>query len=363
MLIDKISPHGGDIYKNRTIGAGLDFSANVNAFGVPPAVIDAVRGLGADAISRYPDPYCTRLRRALSEWYGGSVDPDCILCGNGASELIYAFAFALAKEAAGAVPAPALIVSPAFCEYESALFAAGVPVEYYDMRESDGFSLTRGVLKFDLERYSAVFVCSPNNPTGLTVDAPLVDELAARCSRLFFDVCFLSLSDCPDEYDIPSLIRRNRSLAVLDTFTKSHGMAGLRLGWCISSDAELLSAMSEMSPCWNVSAAAQAAGIAAACEREWLTRTRTVLCREREYMRRRLESLGVYVYPGRANYLLMRSDAPLCGALLEKYHILVRSCGSYRGLDGHYIRAAVKEREQNERLIAAIEEITKEAAV
>lgn len=360
MLIDKISPHGGDIYKNCTVGEGLDFSANVNAFGAPPAVIDAVRGLGVDEISRYPDPYCTRLRRALSEWYG-NVYPDSILCGNGASDLIYAFAFTLAKEAAGAVPAPALIVSPAFCEYESALIAAGVPVEYYDMRERDGFSLTRDILKFDLERYSAVFVCSPNNPTGLTVDAPLVDELAARCRRLFFDVCFLSLSDCPDEYDIPSLIRRHRSLAVLDTFTKSHGMAGLRLGWCISSDAELLSAMSEMSPCWNVSAAAQVAGIAAAGEREWLAQMRTVLCREREYMRRRLESFGVYVYPGHANYLLMRSEAPLYGALLEKYHILVRDCSSYRGLDERYIRAAVKERGQNEQLIAAIEEITKEA--
>ena len=356
MLINKTSPHGGDIYKNKVT---LDFSANVNACGAPASVIDAVRNLDAGDIIRYPDPYCTELRRALSLWYDG-VNDDSILCGDGASELIYAFAYTLADHLP---PSPALIVSPTFCEYETALTAAGVPVEYYDMSCRDLFSLTDGILRLDLERYCAVFVCSPNNPTGNVVDNALIEELAKRCRYLFLDTCFLSLSDAHDDYNIATLTERYPSLVILDAFTKSFGLAGLRLGWCVCSDEKLLSAMSEKSPCWNVSSVAQTAGIAAVKETEWLSHTREIICRERESMRERLGDIGIFSYPGRANYLLLRTGIPLYEPLLHGYGILVRDCSRYRGLndpDAHYTRVAVREHSQNLQLIDAIDKIIKE---
>ena len=166
MLINKKSPHGGDIYTNRV---RLDFSANLNPAGTPPTVVDALQK-AAETCAAYPDPYCTALRDGIASVE--RVPAQTILCGNGAAELIYAFAYALPKEK------PALIVSPTFCEYETALTAAGIKADHYVLKQSDGFRVTEDFFQTDFASYCAVFLCSPNNPTGITVKGDIIRRLA-----------------------------------------------------------------------------------------------------------------------------------------------------------------------------------------
>ena len=346
MLINKKSPHGGDIYTN---AVRLDFSANINPAGMPDAVKQALYD-AVEHCERYPDPYCTKLRRKIAEHE--QVPEDCILCGNGAAEMIYAYALSLPKEK------PALIVSPTFCEYEQALTAAGIAVEHYIMKESDGFRLTEDFLQTDFARYAAVFLCSPNNPTGITVEPSILHAIAETGVRLFCDFCFLDLTGTPEKYGIPALLERYPNLTILRAFTKSYAMAGVRLGYAMSRDAEFLAAMSAKTQCWNVSALAQAAGIAALGCTDWLTESVRKISAERRYLSEKLTHLGIRVYPGEANYLLLYSDDDLYRKLMTR-RIMVRDCSNSAGLSAGFVRIAVRTREENDALLTALKEVLK----
>ena len=346
MLINKKSPHGGDIY---TKTVKLDFSANINPAGMPDAVRQALMD-AAKSCEVYPDPYCTGLRQKIAEYE--RVPADGILCGNGAAELIYACAYALSKDK------PALIVSPTFCEYEQALSAADLPAEHYLLREENGFRLTEDFLRTDFTRYSAVFLCSPNNPTGITIDPSIICAVLGTGVRLFCDFCFLDLTDTPDKYDIPVLLQTCPNLIILRAFTKSYAMAGVRLGYVLCSDAGFLTEMSEKTQCWNVSTLAQAAGIAALDGTEWLTESVIQISGERKRLSAELSPLGIRVYPGEANYLLLYSDKNLPELLLSR-GIMVRDCSNYVGLGRGYIRIAVRTREENDLLLTELKEVLK----
>ena len=344
MLLKQKNPHGGDTY-NKTVE--LDFSSNINPLGMPPAVVSAIQKKAEDC-SAYPDPYCRRLRTKLAAVE--KVPEDCILFGNGAAELIYAFAYALPKEK------PALLYSPTFSEYETALRAAGVPVEHYFMREEEGFRLTERFLETDFSRYSAVFLCTPNNPTGLTVPARFFEAILLTGVRLFADLCFLDLSDEPGKYDVPALLKRYPNLTVLKAFTKNYAIAGVRLGYVLCSDGDFLQKMSEKSPCWNVSSLAQAAGEAALGCGDWIREAVNLIRTERARLQKALEDFGFRVYPGEADYLFFYSEADLCGPLLDR-GILVRDCSNYVGVRKGHIRVAVRTKAENDRLLAAIREV------
>lgn len=302
MLINRKSPHGGDIYTYSSVR--LDLSANINPLGMPDAVKKALYAAVEDC-QAYPDPYCTELRRRLA--VHERISADHFLCGNGAAELIYAYDFALPKDK------PALIVSPTFCEYGQALAAAGIMSEHYILKEADGFRLTDELLQTDLGQYSAVFLSSPNNPTGITVKSEIIR-------------------------------------GILDT--------GVRLGYAISSDTEFLAKMSEKTQCRNVSILAQAAGIAALGCGDWLEGSVRQISAERKRLSEKLCALGIRVYSGEANYLLLYSERDLAKKLMER-GITVRSCANYIGLGDGYIGIAVRTREENDILLTELKEVLK----
>ena len=346
MLLNRPNPHGGDIYKNRV---RLDFSANINPAGMPGAVRDAlIRSV--DRASVYPT--CSALREAVGAAEG--IGPDRILCGCGAAELIYSFAYALTPVR----EKPALIVSPTFSEYRSALGAAGIGAEDVLLRESDGFRLTEDILALDFSRYCALFLCSPNNPTGLAVPPSLVRRLADTGIRMLLDCCFLDLTDDPGRYDLPALIEEHPNLTVLRAFTKSYAMAGVRLGYALCADGAFLTSMSERTQCWNVPTMAQEAGIAAVGCGAWLRASVKAISAERTRLYDALTRLGLFVVPGEANYLLIRAEEEkdLPGKLLRA-GILVRDCSNYTGLGPGWVRIAVRTPEENDALLTAVGEV------
>ena len=346
MLINEINPHGGDVYTHKGM---LDFSANINPFGIPDPVKTAV-AKAIDNCTAYPDPYCCRLRERLAG--EEKVPEEWILCGNGAAELIYSFAYSLPKDK------PALIVSPTFSEYQKALSAAGIPSEYFMLEERNCFVLGDNIMNKDFSIYSALFICTPNNPTGITVRPDLLDKLAATGIRLFCDMCFMDLTDSPKRYNVLDLLKKYPNLVILKAFTKSFAIPGLRLGYVLCSDKEFIALMSEKSPCWNVSTPAQAAGCEALECKKWLSGTVKSISGERERMSASLSSMGIKIYPGEANFLLLYSEVDLYGRLLKK-GILVRDCSNYQGLRKGFIRIAIRKPEENDKLLSAIREVLK----
>ena len=343
MLYQTENRHGGDIYDG---GIALDFSANVSPLGTPRSVTDAIER-ALPELYRYPDPYCRTLVQTISEYEG--VPKNFVLCGNGASELIYAYC--------GAVrPKRAMELAPTFSEYSLALRRTGCEVVRFALKQEENFDLRENFLPIlAREKIDALFLCNPNNPPGRLIADDLLEEILRICREkniaLFVDECFLSLSDggvdlTPSLSDFPQLF-------ILKAFTKSFGMAGLRLGYGLSADEALLRKMSAAVPPWNVSALAQAAGVAALGDAEFLERNRAVIRAERPRLEERLRELGFWVCPSQANYILFRGEAGLADRLRER-GAAIRDCANFEGLGPGWYRAAVRLREENDALLDAM---------
>ena len=343
MLYQTENPHGGDIYGG---DIRLDFSANTNPLGTPPGVLAAVSGC-LQQLHRYPDPYCRELVAAIAAFEG--VPPEWILCGSGAAELIYAYCASLGRVTAAEL-------APTFSEYALALRQGRSTLVRYFLKQEENFQPGRDFLDFSRrQRPQAVFLCSPNNPTGQVIDRGLLEEILAFCQeqgiRLFLDECFGDLSD--SQQTMKDHLADSPNLLVLKAFTKSYGMAGLRLGYCLCSDKELLSRMAAWVQPWNVSTPAQAAGKAALAETGFLEQTRMLIAQERPWLCSQLESLGLWVCPSQANYLLFRGPENL-GQQLRREGIALRSCANYPGLGPEWYRTAVRCRRENQQLVWAV---------
>ena len=343
--------HGGDLLtaQSRYGGAVLDFSTNLNPLGMPPQVKQAAAEADGAA---YPDPLCRHLRQAIAAHDG--MEEGQVICGNGAADLIFRLAFALK-------PRKALLTAPTFSEYEGALTCVGCQVERYALGIDRDFDLDEGFLKAIVPGVELVFLCTPNNPTGRLIDPELLAEAARRCrdvgARLVVDECFLPLAGggaslAPRLTEFPHLF-------LLRAFTKSYAMAGLRLGYGLSADLELLETLGRFAQPWSVSAPAQAAGTAAftRCP-QWPEQARALVERERPVLAAGLEGLGCRVVPSQANYLLFQAEyiTDLKEKLLQR-GILLRSCANYHNLGPDWYRVCVKGGEENRRLLAALKEV------
>ena len=345
--------HGGDVLtaSARYGGPVLDCSANLNSLGLPPAVGEAAAE-AAKIAAPYPDPLCRALRAAIAAHDG--VEPEQVLCGGGAADLIYRLVYALG-------PRRALVTAPAFSEYEAALAAAGCAVARHLLRRERNFDVDEGLLEAIGPDTELVFLCTPNNPTGRLIDQELLLAAAEKCrglgAVLAVDECFLPLA-CGGPGLAPWL-EEYPNLLLLRAFTKSYAMAGLRLGYALCADTALLERMSAGGPPWSVSTPAQAAGLAALTQcPHWPEKARAFLEGERPALAEGLSALGLDVVPGQANYLLFRAAGvtDLKERMLTK-GVLIRSCANYHGLGEDWYRVCVGQAEQNRRLLAALREV------
>lgn len=350
--------HGGDIY---TYGDVLDYSSNINPFGAPRCAKEAAR-TAAESIEHYPDNRCRELGVALSGYLG--IDTDRIAFGNGAADLIFGLAFA-------EKPSKALLVAPSFAEYAQALEASGCNVVYHGLDRDKGFDLDEGYLDALGEDIDMLFLCTPNNPTGRAMDKGLLERVMDRCGelgiRMVLDECFCDFLDDPEKQTMMEYVAdgEHPQLVVLRAFTKIYGMPGIRLGYMLSSDDDLMERMQRTRQPWSVSNVAQAAGIAALSAEDasqsddglgWSERTRRYVSGERAWLEGKLDELGVEHLPSDANFILLRSDADLFSGMLE-HGILIRDCSNYIGLETGYYRIAVKRREQDELLVDALSQV------
>ena len=344
--------HGGDWagFAARHGQMPLDFSANVSPLGIPDGVRRAIEKAAAKT-DRYPNPLCRELCAGIAEKEG--LPPERILCGNGAADLIYRAV--LARR-----PHRALLTAPTFAEYGAALRLAGCQTAYYKLRGETGFIFDSGILEAIQPGVDMVFLCQPNNPTGLTIPRPLLIRILKQCrsvgALLVLDECFCDFLDEPAACSLTGELQSTKNLLILKSFTKLYAMAGVRLGYCLSADPALLEAMASAGPPWSVSSLAQAAGLAALDEGNYVQQVQALIRAERPWLAAELKDLGLRVVPGEANYLLFRCGTPLAVPLAEK-GILLRECGNYRGLDETWYRSAVRTHEENQHLIQALREV------
>ena len=337
--------HGGDVYAH---AGAIDFSANVNPLGMPPEAVQALRD-NIGAFEAYPDVAYRDLRRAIAHAEG--VPERFIVCTAGVTDLLHRICDTLQF-------GTALVTAPCFSGYEQALERANTTIVRHALEEGDGFELTNAIQGFSegADAPDAVFLCNPNNPTGLTIDADLLsrvlDEARAANIYVVLDECFLDFTHEPSA--VPSC-EEYPNLIIMRAFTKMYAMAGLRLGYGICSDTALVDHLDKAGQLWAVSTPAQVAGVAALEADGWLDRTRAYVDEQRAVLTQGLCALGLSVVPGKANYLMFKSEQPLYEPLLAK-GFLIRRCENYVGLDGRWYRIAVRTAEENEAFLEALRE-------
>ena len=340
-----IQQHGGDIYRNQV---EVDYSVNTNPLGPPEGVLEVLR-TNADQIVHYPDMHCEALKKKIAEYE--QVSENEILCGNGAAELIYGVVQAVK-------PQKALLTAPCFAEYGLALQTVGSEYFYYYCKEEFGFQIQEDFLDQITKDVDMLFLCNPGNPIGQTIEKEFLIRILNRCRDcqviVVLDECFIEFLSDSQKYEMIELRQEYPNLFILKAFTKIFCMPGLRLGYMIGTNRELMQKTRKMLQPWNVSVVAQLCGIEAlnSCE-EYLEESEKFLNKEKERILETIQRLGnetFAVYGSKANYIFFKGPKGLYEKAL-KNRMLIRDCGNYPGLSEGYYRVAVRSREENERLI------------
>ncbi len=343
--------HGGDIYsfQNETGQMPLDFSENTNPFMLPEGVKKAIIA-GIEQYNVYPDPECRNLKNAVSQYY--NIKEEQLVFGNGAADLIFKIAYGLR-------PKCALILAPTFSEYELALQKVDTKVEYFCLKEEEQFAVTEEILT-RIPGHDIVYICNPNNPTGKVCSKALMQKIAQTCKEnqayLVVDECFMDFVPEWNHYSLLEEVEKYDNIIILKAFTKIFAMAGLRLGFGVSSNQSLLHGIQNAGQPWSVSTVAQVAGIACCKEDAYVKESLADIQKEKQYVKEALENLGFFVYESDANYLLLKSELDLAEALKCK-GIMVRPCGNYHNLTKEYFRIGIKRRGENQKLVKALQEI------
>lgn len=344
------SIHGGDIYRNNV---KLDYSVNINPVGIDGKIKTRIN-MNLDALEHYPDPEQMRLKSALGRKF--DIFPDNIVCGNGASELFLAIVHAL-------TPKKIVCPVPSFYGYERVAWAAGAELRCYQLKEENDYDLDSGILEMLKSEVDLLFLTNPNNPVGNRIENQLLEEILRTCREnniwVVLDECFIEFLG-HSNYDVKERLHRYPNLMIVRAFTKYFAIPGIRLGYMMSWDENLLNKIRLNLPEWNISVLAETAGVAALECEEVYENTGILISRERTYLetfiKRAFMESGkeIRIYRGEANFILIKTDFDLYSNMLER-GILIRDCSNFRGLGTGYYRIAVKSHEDNEIFIDTLE--------
>jgi histidinol-phosphate aminotransferase len=329
----------------------IKMASNENPLGTSDQVRKAVLD-HAGSIHRYPRAGSPDLVRALAGHCG--VEPECIVAGNGSDEIIDLLIRAMARPGIDNIVA----FSPCFSIYRLQARLSGVEFRQAPLGKDFTFDWD-GLMGLVDHSTALVFVTSPDNPSGY---APPVEELL-RCASALPEGCLLVVDEAYMDFAVPqdrfSLLGKGRlpeNVAILRTFSKMHGLAGLRLGYGILP-ARLADILLRIKLPFSVNILAEAAGMAALKDSAFAEATLSAVVQGREYLASALSGLGCTVYPSQANFLLVRpqKDARLLYEGLLARGLIIRYLRSY-GMPA-CVRVSIGTMAENEELVRNIEEL------
>ncbi len=321
---------------------------NTNECPYPPSprVLDAIRAAANGDLRLYPDPNSTALRTAIADYY--DVGRDHVFVGNGSDEIL-AFAFQALLNHTGPLVYPDITYSfyPVYCQLN------GITAETVAL--NDDFSLNLEAIP---DHAAAVIFPNPNAPTGQTVSLAAISRL---CRRLPDQVIVVDEAyvDFGADTAVP-LVKDHPNLLVVQTFSKSRALAGLRVGFAIGQP-ELLAGLERVKNSFNsypVDRLASAGGIAAIEDRKGFDHDRQRIIESRQWLSAQLIQLGFEVVPSQANFVFARHprhDAGELAVALRERAIIVRHFRLPR-IDQH-LRITIGTREECDALVNALKEI------
>lgn len=349
--------HGGNIYKFQREGKIdiLDYSSNINPLGVPQKFINIAKE-SFNKLVNYPDPYYIDLRKKIAEF--NSLDLSNIIVGNGATEILFLYLKALK-------PKKVLILAPCFAEYERALKSVSAEINYFELKESDNFYPDIENLKKEIETnsYDLLLFCNPNNPTGQFIKLEDIRVVVEACenknTKIFVDEAFIEFIENWQEKTVSLL--KNKNIFIMRAFTKFFAIPGLRLGYGIGFNDEILNKMWDEKEPWTVNTFANLAGLVMLDDKEYIEKSEKWILEEKKFMYKELSEFQyLKAYKTECNFILLKiqniSSTSLRDKMIEK-NILIRDASNFKFLDYHFVRLAIKDRESNIKVLEALADI------
>lgn len=349
--------HGGNIYRLQREGKEnlLDYSSNINPLGVPEKFKERVVK-SFHILEKYPDPEYVELRENIAKYNG--VKLENIVVGNGATEILFLYMKAMK-------PKKTLIVAPAFAEYKRALDTIESEILYYPLLEENSWNLDVENFLKELPQCDLVVICNPNNPTGSFIPLENIkrinSELEKRGIRLFIDEAFIEFVE--DWENQTAILLKSKNIFIMRALTKFFAVPGVRLGYGITFDNEVLKKMESYKEPWSVNSFAELAGKTMLWDSEYIEATEKWIAEEKKWFFEESQKIeNIKTYKTNVNFILVKllkyNSSYVREKMIEK-GVVVRDASNFQYLNESYIRLAIKNRENNIKVLKALEEVMK----
>lgn len=328
----------------------IKLASNENPLGPSPKAMEAVRRR-LSSVNRYPDSSGYYLKKRLARSL--RLEPNNIVLGNGSDELIDLIIKAFVEEEESV-----LTSDTSFLEYKiiasvNARNVISVPLKYF---KYDLDALKRKVN----DKTKVIFIANPNNPTGTYVTKYEIEEFLRGLPErviVVLDEAYDAFIDV-DDFPISLNYIRRKNVLVLKTFSKSYGLAGLRIGYCLGN-TELISYLERARQPFNVNSLAHDAAIAALDDNKFLARTRAAILSGKEYLYKNISEMGLVYVASVANFILIDvgRDGFMVFKEMLKYGVIVRDMRQY-GLK-NFIRVTIGTKKENIRFVRVLRKVLK----
>lgn len=352
--------HGSDLEKiERIYGIKkediVSFSANVNPLGVSPKLRSTLAS-HIDAITTYPDREYTSLRNCIAEYAG--TEADHVIVGNGSTELISLFI--QIKH-----PKKAVVIGPTYSEYEREISLGGGTTLYYPLKEENDFILDVEDFTSSLnESVDLVVICNPNNPTSSCINRQTMRRILDVCKRydifVMVDETYVEFANNMEEITAVSLTNYYNNIIILRGTSKFFAAPGLRLGYAITGNTDLIKLINTRKNPWTINSLAVIAGEIMFTDQEYIKETKELISSERDRIYEILKNHPDFkVYQPSGNFMLvklLRSDIT-SQDLFDKtirHGMMIRDCSTFPFLDNKYIRFCIMSREMNDKLLSCL---------
>lgn len=352
--------HGSDleiVEKNYGINKEkiISFAANVNPLGISPKLKNTLSDQ-IDSITSYPDREYTSLRKGIAEYVNAEIED--IIVGNGSTELISLFI--QIKN-----PKKALIIGPTYSEYEREVSLGGGCSLYYRLEEENDFRIDIGALDKELDKeIDLLVICNPNNPTSSAITRNDMRKILDICKKkgifVMVDETYVEFTEDIDKITCIPLTRYYNNIVILRGISKFYAAPGLRLGYAICGNNDLLKEMNQRKNPWTINSLAAIAGEIMFSDSEYISKTRQLISTERDRVCQILHSCpNIKFFTPTTNFVLIKilkediTSLNLFEAAIQEGY-LIRDCSTFPFLDNKFIRFCFMMPEQNDALLAVL---------
>lgn len=326
----------------------IDFSSNINPN--IPSNLEQMLIKALKKANSYPDINYKELRESISDYL--NIDSLNIIVGNGASEIIYLLAKGLGKRGA--------VLNPTFSEYKRALNVANK--EVISIYRDKDFKIDMQNIEQKIDEFDFLYICNPNNPTSSLDDLKdLAKYFMGKDKILIVDETFMEFCQ-DDKKTLLPFVKTHKNLIIIKAITKFFGLPGIRVGYGISSNIELLNKLWSIKEPWSVNTFGEDICKKVLKDKTYIKKSKEFYAEQINYLYNELRKLPNFkAYEPNTNFILMKSKvlkaSEIKEKLLLKHNILIRDCSNFDGLNEYYFRVAVKKRQDNEKLIEGLKNL------